>query len=49
MTFALHALLQEAANRLDMAFCLADNERVAKLYAQTRDKIREELKCYKPT
>ena len=37
-------LLCEAANRLDMAFALVEDERVAKRFAETRDKIREEIK-----
>lgn len=37
------SLLWEAANRLDMAFALADDERVAKRLAETRDKIRKEI------
>lgn len=40
----LEALLREAVQRLDMAFAMSEDERLAKRYAETRDKIRVELR-----
>jgi hypothetical protein len=44
MTPELRALLEEAVNRLDMAFCLADDARAARRFAETRVRIRGELR-----
>jgi hypothetical protein len=38
------ALLRDAANLLDTAFCFSDDERLDRRYTETRDKIREALK-----
>ena len=37
------SLLREAMVRLDMAFCLVDDERASMRFAETRDKISKEL------
>lgn len=43
MTPELRALLLAAQNALDMAFCFADDERRARRYAETRDRLKAAL------